>query len=282
MKCKRFMVWFVLVAAVALAASGCAVNPTTGGTELRLYSMEEEVAIGGQLRDEVFKQLKPYPDPVLMEYVAEIGHRVAKGAEYKVPYTFHFVDKNEFNAFAMAGGQIFVYKGLLATVESEEQLAMILAHEVAHVSCLHCVGLIEKQNTDALVFAVLDSVSEEPLSENVLVQLLKVSVDAQYSQAHEHEADKYGTLFLARAGYDPAASIRTFELMNKLTGDQESSTTLTYLFGSHPPTPDRVAAAKERLAKGEIKAVARPRTDNSRFLQMKARLIANEKRRAGK
>ena len=282
MKQKRLVIWLMMMSVFSMAAVGCGVNPTTGETALGMYSMEEEIEIGGQLRDEVLKQLAPYPDPVLMEYVAEIGHRVAIGAEYKVPYTFHFVDKNEFNAFAMAGGQIFVYKGLLAAVESEEQLAMILAHEVAHVSCLHCVGLIEKQTTDALIFATLDALAEEPLSENVLVQLLKVSIDAQYSQAHEHEADKYGTVFLARAGYDPAASIRTFELMNKLGGGKEDMTGLTYLFGSHPPTPDRVAAAKERIASGEIKSAARLRTDNSRFLQMKARLIAIEKQRAGK
>src|SRR5262249_6053737 len=103
------------------------------GKGINFYSLEKEIALGKQLSEEVKRQARIVDDPLLSEYVNRVGQNLARNSDAKVPFTFQLIEGEEPNAFALPGGFIFVYTGLIKLADEEDEFAGAVAHEIAHV-----------------------------------------------------------------------------------------------------------------------------------------------------
>src|ERR1022692_290371 len=107
------------------------------GKGVNFHSLEKEMALGKQLAEEVRRQSKIVDDPIISEYVNRIGQNLARNSDAKVPFTFQVIQGDEVNAFALPGGYVFVYTGLIKVASEEDEFAGALAHEIAHVAARH-------------------------------------------------------------------------------------------------------------------------------------------------
>ena len=118
----------------------CAVNPVTGKQDLVLLSESDELALGRKTNEEVLKQYTLYDNPVLQNYVQNIGSKLAANSHRaNLNYQFTVLDSKEVNAFALPGGYVYITRGLMAYLNSEAELAAVLGHEIGHVTARHSV-----------------------------------------------------------------------------------------------------------------------------------------------
>jgi beta-barrel assembly-enhancing protease len=189
-------------------------------------------------------------DAEIENYIAEVGRAVAVHAGRKLDYKFHYVPDAHFvNAFALPGGHVFMGKGMLQLMDSEDELASVLGHEVEHVENYHCNDRV----------AIEARLRHAPLGG--LVVLPVGLFQAGYSKEQELEADRDGTGLAVLAGYSPQGAIRMFQTFAKLhrayvdkaqSPDQELSQVaiqgIAGYFRSHPLPEERVAQIRRIIA----------------------------------
>ncbi len=261
---KHFAIGLICVA--VLSFTSCA--GMQGGGGFNLISESEEKQLGTELSQEIAKQSELVEDTAVVGYVREIGTRlVAVSAKPDYPYQFHVIKKDEVNAFAIAGGHMYVQTGLVLETDNEAQLAAVIAHELGHAENRHVTQQMTRQYGVSLLTTVLLGNNPSQTKE-IVAGLLGNATIMKYSRNAEREADWTAVHLLYRAGYDAMAMADFFR---KLKADEERSPgALESLFLSHPMTDDRIAAVE-----AEIKQLAPKtptRTNNSEFLRVQARL----------
>jgi len=220
-------------------------------------SDEEEINIGDSLASRYtayFFNANPVEreEQIKMgEYIAIVGRNVSARAYRKLPYKFHYIpDVNFINAFALPGGHVFMGKGLMLLMDSEDELAAVLGHEVEHIDHYHCAERIQ-------IEARLRHI---PLSG--LIELPFSLFQAGYTKDQEMEADSDGERLAVWAGYSPQGAVHMFEAFAKLErGDthpaknpqQEVSRialqSLSEYFRSHPRAEDRIRNIQDLISK---------------------------------
>ena len=189
---------------------------------------EQEYYIGRAVGATILAQYSPYTEPGPTEYLNLLGRTLAFASDQ--PETFggyHFLilDSEEINAFAAPGGLIFISRGLLACADSEDTVAAILAHEIAHVVEQHGLQAIKKSRvTSALTSVAIASAqtagSDElakltTVFEDSIGDITATLVNSGYSRAFEKEADLMAVEILKRVGYDPNSLVRMLEVMER-------------------------------------------------------------------
>lgn len=211
---KHALLFFTLVA----ASVGCSTNPVTGQQEFVLMSEKQELAVGRRANEEILKQYQIYPDRRLQLYVTKVGQRLAgKSHRANLAYYFNIVDSMDINAFALPGGYIYITRGLLAYLNSEAQLAAVLAHEIGHVAARHSVRQQTSAQTTGLGIGILSKLLP-PLSNAGFDQsanLLGTALLRGYGREHELEADRLGAHYLERSGYDPQAMFEVIRILKE-------------------------------------------------------------------
>ncbi|ROR34421.1 M48 family metalloprotease [Inmirania thermothiophila] len=241
----------IALSAAALLA-GCAVNPVTGRSELRLVSTAQEIETGTRayLPARQMQGGDYVADPQLLAYVREVGRRIAAVADRRLPYEFTIVNDGTPNAWAMPGGKIAVHRGLLLELGSEAELAAVLGHEVVHAAARHGAKAMERGLLlQGAVLAVAAGAAERG-SAPLLVggaRLAAGLLNLRYSREAELEADRYGALYMARAGYDPRAAVSLQETFVRLSKGRRKDL-LARLFATHPPSEARVRALRAWVA----------------------------------
>lgn len=212
--------------------------------QLSSISDKEEVQIGKQINQElVGSKFQLYRNPGVNRYVAQIGQRLAKQSDRpNIPYTFQVVKDDSVNAFATAGGYVYVTTGLLKTADNEAELASVLGHEIGHISSRH---LIEQMRETAIARGVATAAG---LDTNTAVQIgVDLVLQRPNSRRDEFEADQRGLQTLGRAGYAQSAMV---SFMEKLKG----SSSVPSFLSTHPATSDRIEALKGAIdpQKGKV------------------------------
>lgn len=251
-----------LLCLVAGIWAGCSVNPVSGLPEVTLVSAKQEQEIGDEEAKKVAEQMGLLDDNEFAPYLTQLGQRLAEQSPRKdVGYQFHVVGMVEPNAFALPGGYVYVTRGLLTLVNSEDELAGVVGHEIGHVAARHTVQKISRQGPFALLTNLVAGITGlvSPLVGSIIGgagEFAQSLVFSPYSRSQESEADRVGQEMAANAGWDPAALSaflstleRDVELMSK--GARKPS-----FFDSHPATPDRVAKTAEHAK--ELKRASRP------------------------
>src|SRR5205823_2494370 len=186
-------------------------------------------------------------DPALSAYVRAVGERLAQfSPRTDVTYTFQIVDMEEPNAFALPGGYVYVTRGLLVLVNSEDELAGVLGHEIGHVAARHSVQQVSRAAPFAILTGIAAGVTglASPLLGHVvggIGGLASGAVLAPFSRDQEREADRVGQQLSAAAGWDPGAMssfLKTLEREEGLGGNRPRR--FAFL-ATHPSTPERIA-----------------------------------------
>jgi len=191
---------------------------------------EDEYYLGRAVAAEILKTYKPYiADPALTEYLNKICLAITVNSVRPTlfaGYHVEILDTDEICAFASPGGHIFISRGLVAIAPSEDTLAAVIAHEVAHVQLRHVVTIIQNERTvqqlsDAAQRAA--SIASRSLTAQERAVLFRESISVSvntlfrdgYSQEQEFQADKMARLLLISAGYDPDALRQILEILDK-------------------------------------------------------------------
>jgi len=212
-------------------------------------SDEEEIRTGNALAERYSAQYGQ-GDALMQDYVATVGRKVAAHARRKFDYKFHYVpDETLVNAFALPGGHVFIGQGMIRLMQTEDELASVLGHEVEHIDNYHCV---ERYQLKARVHGL-------PLAE-LLVLPIEL-FQAGYNKEQELEADRDGTYLAVLAGYSPQGAIHLFETFQRLhreyvlkaeSPDQELSQVaiagIEGYFRSHPLPEERVNQLERIIA----------------------------------
>ena len=195
---------------IAGVVTACATNPVTGGKDIVLMSEDEEIALGRANDPKIRAQYGVYDDSALQAYVQRVGEQLATHSHRPgLVYRFTVLDSPEVNAFALPGGYIYITRGILAYLNSEAELAAVLAHEVGHVTARHAVRQYTAATAASIGANILSAVVPE-LGSQAGQQLMNVIGNALlsgYGRDHELESDRLGAEYLARTGFDPHAMI---------------------------------------------------------------------------
>ena len=213
-----------------------------------IISQEKEIAVGRQYAQEIDRQAKFITDPVINEYVNRVAQNVARNSDLKVPLTVKVIDGPEINAFALPGGFLYVYSGLLKAASEEDQLAGVMAHEIAHVAARHWASQMTKASI--LQYATIPLIFV-PMTYPVYLgvsQALNIGVPVaflKFDRSAEAEADYLGLQYMYKAGYDPNAYVAFFGKV--LEEERRQPGSVPKIFQDHPPTPDRILKAEEEI-----------------------------------
>lgn len=260
----------MLLLTVAGASSGCVTtgtNPVSGNTRAYAYSWEEEVEIGQQADKQIQQQYGIYDDKELQQYVDRVAQDVLAESHMRRPetpaqfrnteFTFRVLDSPVINAFALPGGYVYVTRGLMAHLNNEAQLAVVLGHEIGHVAGRHASKQAAKQQfMQGLLVggAVASQVAfGGSAAENVLgigsnaAQLLSLS----YSRENERESDQLGVEYATRAGYDAAEGAAFFTSLKRQR--QQSGQSIPTWQSTHPDPGQREDTVKDLAAQWEQK-----------------------------
>jgi predicted Zn-dependent protease len=252
-----------VLAALAVSAPGCAVNPVTGRREVTLVSTAGEKEIGEEAARDVEESMGIVADSPIAEYVAAIGRRLAQySPRHDVGYVVRIVDTPEPNAFALPGGFVYVSRGLLALANSEDELANAIGHEIGHVAARHAVQRVSRAAPIGILTGVPAALTGIifPRVGDAIAGVGGVANDlilAPFDRDQEREADRVGQDLAARGGWDPmglASLLRTLEREEAL---RNGGVKRTSFLSSHPSTPERVATT-EAAARGLTRAAAPP------------------------
>lgn len=246
---------------------------TAGGS---VMSVERERTYGDLYMRQIRAQAPVVGDPVLNEYLKDMGTRLVREADdVRFPFTFFWINQNDINAFAFFGGYIGFYTGLIAETQTESELASVMAHEVAHVSQRHIVRNMERmQNASpntivAMIGAVLLGMLSPDLGFAALSTTIAGTQQMQinYTRQFEQEADRVGLGMLVRAGYDPMGAPAFF---GRLADKHRYATKVPPMLLTHPVSEARITDTRLRA-----EALPRPANrDESRYLLAKARVQA--------
>jgi len=234
--------------------ASCAVNPASKKQDFVMMSENQELELGQKAAAQVAAQMKLMPeDDPLVKYVNKVGQRVAAVSDRpELFYRFHVVDDTTINAFALPGGYIYIYRGLLIDMNSEAELAAVLAHEVGHVTARHAVQRYTQAQMYQLGAMVTSILVPVPQGMGMISDLVANAVISGYGRQAETQSDELSIRYIAKAGYDVHATERILEtlervddLNKKIKQDATGKSPETYhgAFASHPETKKRIEDA---------------------------------------
>ncbi len=246
--------------------------PDIGSSADELLNPAKQGEYGGMM----LSQLRHYgyvmDDPLIDGWLQSVGHRLASASDKpQHPFTFFMLKDRQFNAFATLGGYIGTNAGLVLAAESEDEVAGVLSHEVAHVTQTHVLRSVERAQKDSIpiLLAMLGAIAiaqsaggnssdDASMAALASAQALMIQRQIDYTRSNESEADRLGIQTLARGGYDPNAMASMFTRMqtiSRVNQGGERERTPDYL-RTHPVNTTRISEAKQRAADLANKAPA--------------------------
>lgn len=230
----------------------CAVNPVSGKQELMLLSEKEEIQLGRETDLQIIKQYGIYEDQKLTAYFNEIGQRLARVSHRPhLAYHFKILDVSVVNAFAVPGGYVYFTRGILATVNSEAELAGLIGHEIGHITARHSA----KQYSKAQLAQLGLGVGSIFIDSKLLSELAQIGVGMlflRFSRDNEREADDLGVEYSSKAGYDATQMASFFEMLEKMSPGSDRSG-LPGWFSTHPSPENRVQIVRGRAKEWQQK-----------------------------
>jgi predicted Zn-dependent protease len=262
--CRIFLSYLVLLCCpgLVLTAAGCATyNPATGRNELIFISTQEEVSMGQNIHSQFMKEDKFVDDEKYGARLRDIGLAVAQVSDRQdYLHQFYVIRKDDLNAFTTPGGFIYVHTGLMDRL-NDDQLAFVVAHEVAHGSARHVV----KKYQAALGYNLLGSVLLSRIGDPAAQRLASISsgalgnlVFSAYSRADESQADRLGLKYMALAGYDMKGAVRSLEILHAESKGQPRA---PEILSSHPDLKKRIEEVKRAIKEVSLELGIKPAGD---------------------
>lgn len=275
---KTLIVPLLIAASFSHTLSAANDLPLLGDTSSSMISPIQERQLGQNWLRLYRSQVPTSADPLLIDYLEQLIGRLAPHSQLEDKnLDLVLVENHTLNAFAVPGGIIGVHIGLLSYARTENQLAAVLAHELAHLSQRHYARRLEQQKNMAVPFyaAMLASLvvlatsssqnNDAGLAALATTQAMALDAQLRFSRQNEQEADRIGLQTMVQAGLDPYAPAEMFEEM--LRGVRYGRRPPEFLL-THPVTESRVADARNRA----MQYPRKPFSDNVEFQLMRARI----------
>ena len=237
------------LALTVILLAACSTNPATGKREFNIVSESQEIAIGQQSHQQIIRQFGTYDEkPELNRLVDRVGKKLSAASERpELPWTFTILDTPMVNAMALPGGYIYITRGMLERINSEDELAGVLGHEIAHVTARHSAQQISRSQL-AQFGMVLGAVIGGPEVLQQYGQLAELGIGLlfqRYSRQHETQADLLGTGYMAEARYNPVGAERMLMTLQRLNKNPASG--IDRYFMSHPDPAKRVKDVRSKI-----------------------------------
>ena len=246
-----------------LLVTACSVVPLTGRRQMLLVSDSEVLSASLTQYNNYMKQAKKSSDKAKTAKVVRVGRRIAAATEEYLrqngmeselknfSWEFNLIKSDQHNAFCMPGGKIVVYEGLLDLTPTDDDLAVVLGHEVAHAVAKHSNERMSQQLVAQYGAAILDaalskkSAATQQLASAVFGLGAQVGVILPFSRKHESEADYMGLVFMTMAGYNPNVAVGFWQRMS------QGGSSVPELLSTHPSDASRIAAIRRYLPEME-------------------------------
>ena len=227
--------------------AGCSTeyNVVTGKEETYYYSTDKEVALGAALTKQVEKEYKFADDPLLQKRVEDIGKKLVVVCDRKdIDYHFYVLKDEEVNAFSLPGGYVYVNKGLIDKVASDNELAGVLGHEIGHIVARHSIKRLQAGQLYS-VLRILTAATSKSGEVGTAADIAVTELMLGYSREDELLADQLGTRYSKLAGYDPHGMLSFLTKLQEI--DRRQPLKPFDYFKTHPYVPDRIRVVKQEL-----------------------------------
>ncbi|RLV61124.1 M48 family peptidase [Parashewanella curva] len=263
MTTQRF--FLLVIAFISLVLSGCSTSPT-GRKQLKLYSSSQIDQQGVMAFDQIKGKQKVSHNPKYNRYVQCVANAITPYVSKSVfngKWEVVVFDSKQVNAFALPGGKIGVYTGLLKVAKNQDQLAAVIGHEVGHVIAEHGNERVSNNALVGIGLQVADVAlkANDVKQSNAIMSALgvgsQVAVTLPFSRIQETEADEIGLNLMAKAGFNPQQSVELWKNMQKASGGKRSLEILS----THPAPESRIKDLQKHMDKALLlrsKASAEP------------------------
>jgi len=268
-----------------LTLCACSVNPATGKQDFVMMSENQEIAMGKNYHAQVLKQYPLYEDKAIQEYVQKIGDSLSsKSHRPNLFYRFTVLDSPDINAFALPGGYIYINRGLMAYLSSEEELAAVLGHEIGHVTARHSVRQQSQSQLLGILTAAVDMKTGR--SAGNLMNLASGALLSGYGRDMELEADDLGAQYLFLDGYstkgmmDVLTVLKDQEIYSKELSKKRGQEPVNYhgVFASHPSNDKRLQGILEEVSNSGKRGTIKETSD---YLRMIDGMVFGDSEKAG-
>lgn len=226
--------------------------PDLGASDLRDYDAQTETELGRAFSTALHVHYDLFYDPISLSYVRRIGEKITSETGQSRHFSFFIINDPNINAFAGPNGVIGINTGLITAAKSEDELASVVAHEIAHVTQRHLSRIFEYQSSvsaasiASILAAILIGTQDPSAGIATYMGAMGLSIQQQLknSRLHESEADHFGIQYLYSAGYNPLAMSEFFGRLEKESQIYEFKP--PEILRTHPVTANRLADAKDR------------------------------------
>ncbi len=260
---KKSLLLLSFASLTLISQSSIAISqlPDIGTAGISAMTIEQEMQYGAAFMRLARANLPMVDDPVLNEYINDLGTRLVSQADnVRFPFTFFLVKDNSINAAAFLGGKVKVHTGLFLYADNESELAGVLAHEISHVTQRHIARYMEDQSktTPLSIAGLVGSIALAIVNPTVGMAAMSATMGMtmqsaiNFTRENEYEADRIGINLMANAGFNPSGMATFFE---KLAAENRYATTVPEMLMSHPVTEKRIAEARNRANNWKKKPV---------------------------
>ena len=243
---------FLFIFLSLLLITACATTPVSNRSALILIPKSQEIALGKQSFSQILKKEKVSENKKLNQIVERVGKRIAAVSDMpKLNWEIKLIESDQKNAFALPGGKIAIYTGILPVAKNEAGLATVMSHEIAHVIARHGAQRMTQQMLlqGAMIGAGFSMNNNK--HRNIILSALGLGVlygfALPFSRSHESEADQIGLIYMAKAGYNPREAInfwRRFSKIKEEKGPPEWAST-------HPADATRMRGLRRYLPRAK-------------------------------
>ena len=238
-------------------------------------SEDQEVQIGRQNAEQINSQLALVRDPIVTNYVRDLGLSIARTTpRADLDWQFFVVNSREVNAFALPGGFIYVNRGLIERADRLDELAGAIGHEIGHVVRRHSVQQMEKQTGANLAVGLgctLTRICNSDVA-RAAIQVGGAALFARYSRTDEAEADSEAVLNVTAAGLNPEGITALFRRL--IEERRTAPLRIAAFFASHPLEEDRVVATEREIAALDPRQLQGLRRDDPSYQAFRAHLMS--------
>jgi predicted Zn-dependent protease len=257
---RRAFLKGLAVSASAIPLAGCD-QVDVGWLARTLVPPDTEAELGRQAFRQIMSETPVAQDPRLHEYVNRIGQSIVQASASPYPdWQFVVFEGDQANAFALPGGRVGVFTGMLEVATNRDQLATVLGHEIGHVNAGHGAERMTTEHFLALglrLAATLLALGDAQIPPELLVALgasaAEFGIVRPFSRLQELEADALGLDYMAKAGFEPTEAIAFWRRMQQLDGNGGPP----HFLATHPSDAHRIEELLERLP--EVEEAAAPR-----------------------
>lgn len=251
--------------------AGCSVDPVTGRRSYNFISEQDEIKLGEQEHPKIVAQYGRYDDPKLSAYVQSIVSKLGDVSHRpQFDYRVTVLDTPQINAFALPGGHVYICRGILPYLNSEAELAAVMAHELGHVNARHTAERLSSMQTLQYGVALGSILFKDESAANLFYGVgsgASLLASFSFSRENEMEADRLSVEYSDKAGFSPLGTEKIMQMFMRMSGNN-STDPLFSLLTTHPVSDIRAKQARIEVRKLQDNKTIKTELNRDRFLQI--------------